>query len=324
MTSAYRTVQTTKAVKLINAGKVFQGGKGGKLFMRKERDFVLREEENNFYPSIYKGVIDYFAQNEISWWGGKRPTGHVLSSQIACLNHLFWLRHDPDAVLAVARAVHPSFIDVFEIKSDKEGSRGYIQFEAVSNGNYLNEGKSKRGVNCTSVDALIYAAKQDGSKWLIPIEWKYTESYGNSNKALEGHKKNPTNCKGSVRKKRYTDLINRSDQLTSSDHTCYYYEPFYQLMRQTLWAEQMIEHKNDETVKTDYFLHVHVVPGGNKNLLEKKYKCSGGKNMKETWCSLLKDQSKYHLVTPETLLGCVNRAKYGKEIEYLAKRYWDD
>ena len=56
--------------------------------MRSERDFVLLNGEKNIFKPIRKEVIEYFSKNKISWWGGSKPTGHVLSSQIACVNHL--------------------------------------------------------------------------------------------------------------------------------------------------------------------------------------------------------------------------------------------
>jgi hypothetical protein len=42
-------------------------------------------------------------------------------------------------------------------------------------------------------------------------------------------------------------------------------------MRQTLWAEQMIAHKDSETIKADHYIHVHVIPQENNELLDKIY-----------------------------------------------------
>ena len=167
--------------------------------------------------------------------------------------------------MTILKNVSNDFVDIFQINTDKYFP-AYIQFEAVSDKDYLNEGQPTRGNNCTSVDALIYAKHKDDSKWVIPIEWKYTEFYNNQNKAIEGFKADPLNCKGEVRKKRYTDLINNSKQLINTDHSCFYFEPFYQLMRQTLWAEQMIKNKDLETIKADNYLHIHVIPSENKDL----------------------------------------------------------
>jgi hypothetical protein len=81
----------------------------------------------------------------------------------------------------------PDFTGVLEIPTDRYYP-AFIQFEAVSDNNNLNEGQPTRGNNCTSIDALVYAQHKDGSKWIIPIEWKYTEHYNNQNKADEGYR----------------------------------------------------------------------------------------------------------------------------------------
>lgn len=320
MASKYKEAERIREENLIKSGNpVFYGGKAGKYFMKKNRDFVLHENLKNLYALICNDAIKYFNLNSISWWGGSRPTGHVLSSQIACVNHLFQIRLDKSAVLTILKNVSNDFVDVFEINTDKY-LPAYIQFEAVSDNDYLNEGKPTRGNNCTSVDALIYAKHKDGSKWLIPIEWKYTEFYNNQNKAIEGYKADPLNCKGEVRKKRYTDLINNSNQLINTDHSCFYFEPFYQLMRQTLWAEQMIKNKDFETIKADNYLHVHVIPAENEDLLNKVYKCSG-LDMETTWRKQLKNQKKYQIVTPRKLLDGIDSLKYKGLLNYLKTRY---
>lgn len=321
MKSEYQEIQRTCAVKLIiNRNPVFYGGVGGKLFMRSNRDFVLTDFNKNFFKEIVGEAIEYFSKNKVAWWGGKNPTGHVLSSQIACINHLYAIRNDKSAVLGLLKNISEDFLEVLEIKSDKYFS-AFIQFESVSDNDYLNEGKSTRGSNCTSIDALIYAKHKDGTNWLIPIEWKFTEFYDNLDKAKEGCKTNPQNCKGKERKRRYTELINNSNQLISENHFCYYFEPFYQLMRQTLWAEQMIVNKEKETIKADHFLHIHVIPSDNADLLEKKYKCSG-KNMKSTWTSHLKNDEKYVIISPKDFLSNLDSVKYKNLISYLNERYW--
>ena len=321
MASNYQEAQRRKSIEKIQKSKLFENEKAGKHFRGIPRDFVLQDELKNIFEPVRNDVVQYFKQNKISWWGGSKPTGHVLSSQVACVNHLYAIRNDKKAVLQLLSNISTDFIDVLLIESDSH-LPAFIQFESVSDGSYLNEGVSTRGTLCTSIDALIYALHRDGSKWIIPIEWKYTEYYNNQNKALEGYNANPQNYKGKVRLERYTALINNSPQLSCSDHKCYYYEPFYQLMRQTLWAEQMIQNKDKERMKADNFLHVHVIPSENNDLLGKIYKCSG-QDMETTWVSHLKDTSKYAIVSPEKLLSnCLNDSKYNKLKEYLSERYW--
>jgi hypothetical protein len=322
MKSDYQEAEREKSIELIKTSSLFEHEKAGQLFMRAERDFVLMNGLKNLFSSVRQEIIEYFSKNAIAWWGGSKPTGHVLSSQIACLNHLFPIRNDRKAVLEMIKVVSDDFIDVLEITTDKFLA-GYIQFEAVSENDYLNEGKPTRGNNCTSIDALVYAQHKDGSKWLIPIEWKYTEYYENQDKSIEGFKVDPINCKGTVRKNRYTDLINNSYQLKNTDHKCYYFEPFYQLMRQTLWTEQMIKNKNKETLKADNYFHIHVIPNENKDLLFKQYKCSG-KDLETTWKSHLNNPEKYKIISPEKLLSnSLIDSKYDELQKYLALRYWN-
>ena len=132
-----------------------------------------------------------------------------------------------------------------------------------------------------------------------------------------------SNGKGQERLKRYTALIDDSKQLKSLKTyagSVYYQEPFYQLMRQTLWAEQMIKNYDSEAVKADDFLHMHVIPQENYELLGRPYHLSG-KPMEETWRSLLNDNAKYVIVSPERLLSPVYE-RYPELISYLKTRYW--
>ena len=321
--SKYQKQERKDAIELIEKSELFDGCKAGFVISRKGKNYpiddILLDGYKNLFAPILNQVIEYFPKNKISFWkiGGEpteKPTGHVLSSQIACLNHLFSVRNDKAEVLKIAKLICEDITDVLEIKSDKYSSE-YIAFESVSDNDYLNECEDKptRGSHCTSIDALIYAKHKNGKNYILPIEWKYTEHYGNENKA-DGEK-------GNVRKGRYENLINRSTQLKPENHKCYYFEPFYQLMRQTLWAEQMIKNKDNETVKADDFIHVHIIPRENSDLLEKIYPCSN-KNMETTWCEHLQNQSKYKIISPKELLANIDTNKYADLKDYLEKRYW--
>jgi hypothetical protein len=320
--SKYQEKQRAKAIDLVENSELFQNCKAGFVISRKEIDYpkneILLDGRKNLFAPILNQVIEYFPKNKISFWkiGGEpkeKPTGHILSSQIACLNHLFPLRKDKAEVLKIAQIICKDIVDVLEIETD-DFLPAYIAFEAVSDNDYLNESeKPTRGSHCTSIDALIYARHKNGKNYIFPIEWKYTEHYGNENKA-DGEK-------GEVRKGRYRDLINHSTQLKSENHKCYYFEPFYQLMRQTLWAEQMIAHRSLEKISAENFIHVHVIPQENSDLLDKKYPCSE-KEMKATWIEHLHDDSKYKIISPKELLANIDTNKYSELKNYLEKRYW--
>ena len=321
--SRYKISQYARQEDLINNSDIFCGDKGNGYFMGKARPFVLRDGMNNLYEPIRNDVLGYFTENNISWWGGGKPSAHTLSSQIACLNHLFAIMNDHDAVLALLNGVRDEFEKVLPVSCDANPK--YIGFEVVSKNDHLNENTSTRGSNCTSVDALIRAEHKDGSIWLIPIEWKYTEHYNNQDKSNEdrqGEEKG-SNGKGQERVRRYSALTDASLQLKSLDSyygSIYYQEPFYQLMRQTLWAENIVKHKHVETLKADDYMHIHVIPSDNKDLLAKKYSVSG-MGMEETWRSMLSDQSKYIIVDPQKLLEPI-KDKYPELASYLKKRYW--
>lgn len=320
--SRYKKSQYARQEDLINNSDIFNGDKGNGYFMGKARNFVLKDGMNNLYEPIRNDVLRYFKDNEISWWGGDKPSGHTLSSQIACLNHLFAIMNDKSSVLAMLNGVRDEFKEVLPVKCD--ATPQYIGFEVVSKEDPLNEKASTRGSNCTSVDAFIHAKHRDDSIWLIPIEWKYTEHYANQDKSNEdrqGEEKG-SNGKGQERVRRYSALTDASLQLKSLDSyygSIYYQEPFYQLMRQTLWAENVVKLK-EENLKADNYMHIHVIPSANKDLLDKKYSVSG-MDMEETWRSMLNDQSKYIIIDSQKLLEPI-KDKYPELASYLKKRYW--
>lgn len=319
----YREIVRKRAVELIKHSHLFNDDPGGGEFGGHKYEFVLADGKNNLYPPLLdennkniekNTVIKYFMDNKIAWWRGDVPTGHVLSSQVACINHLFYLRHDKDAVMQLLSSFSDDFDDVLKIKTDKE-PYGYIQFEAVSTGNNLNEGIPTRGTNCTSVDALVYARHKNGEKWIIPIEWKYTEEYNSEDKSF--------GKSGAIRLERYIALINKSEQVNPEYWQWCFYEPFYQLMRQTLWTEQIIRKKADEEIKADNYMHLHIIPNENKDLLNKTYPCSK-MNMEDTWRKCIINQDKYKIISPQDFLKKVSGGKYSELKKYLTIRYWNE
>jgi len=300
------------------ATALFKGKCGGKI-SGKVRDFALKNWTQNFWDDIRDDVISYFEEKGIKWHRYAK-LGHLLSSQVCCINYLFPIIHDKKNVLRLAKAVCADFIDVLPVDTYKD-LPVFIQFEAISSKSYLNEGHQTPGSNCTSIDALIYAEHKNGSKYLIPIEWKYTEYYDNKDKSIEDRR-------GDVRLKRYSKLITNSRYLKSLPNyrnSVYFFEPFYQLMRQTLWAEQMIQHKKDENIKADNYIHVHIIPNENEKLLkrEKGYKVSK-KPLLETWQDNLKDKEKYVIKTPMDFIKHIDHNKYSDLLNYLQKRYWNN
>lgn len=81
----------------------------------------------------------------------------------------------------------------------------------------------------------------------------------------------------------------------------------------------MLSNKKTECVKADHYLHIHVIPSADVDLLNKIYRVSG-KNMEETWRSMITDQSKYIIIDPSVLMKPIEKS-YTKLYKYLSERY---
>ncbi len=310
----YREAEREKAVRIRDD---FFRDPGGGIFEKANRPFVLISPEKNLWTQIRKDVIEYFSNNSIVWWpGGLEPSGHLLSSQVSCVNHLFFLRNNREAALRILQNINSEFIEVCP-----DFEKGYIGFEVVSNESYLSEiaqgKKQTRGANCTSVDAMMTGILQNGKKIQVLIEWKYTEFYPKSDKSV--------GSSGLTRKGRYNNLIAAKDSpmKCTVDISNLYYEPFYQLMRQTLLAWQMTKNKARE-LNADDWLHLDIVPENNLTL---RYQVPAPDfiqtGIEDAWKSQLKDPEKYNIITPQKLLKpLIFDSAYRSLITYLNKRYW--
>lgn len=269
---------------------------------------ILMGQDNkyNLFVSQQDVDLDYFNKYHIKWWNSSKdnkPSGVLLSSQIHCLNHLFALRKDKDAILSIVN--HATKMDFDEVLPSIIDDDGYLSFEfAYHNDELLGENDKGwgRGVLCTSIDAMIIARKGKGI-WLIPIEWKYTETYEKEDKT----------CK--KRLDRYEELIKQSNQLIMPKNgkipnSIYFQEPCYELMRQTLLVEQMI-HEN----KATNFFHINVIPKGNTELREV---------VEKEYVPMLKTPSRFIIIDPEEFLSPLrNNTNYSDLINYLETRYWN-
>lgn len=250
---------------------------GGGIFKNHGREFVLSDPALNIWAGVREDAIAYFKRHGIPFWdsvnGG--PTGHILSSQIACINHLYFVRQRPDVATAILQNVENNVIRALPLENDDTDS-GYVDFEVIDKKNYLGERLHTRGANSTSVDAVMLAEMQDGTRKLFFIEWKYVEQYKSQPSKAEGDS-------GQTRINIYTPLLEKPDcPILLSDISGLFTEPYYQLMRQTILAHEMTKAK--EYGATDY-QHLHIIPKENKEL--KEVNTAEGKldgtNLAETW-----------------------------------------
>lgn len=284
------------------------GDPGGGEFMGAPREFVLQDANLNLWEQIRDDVSGYFKKHDITWWKGgedkAEPTGHLLSSQIACVNHLFPVRKRQDVAAAILKNVRNDITDAVDIED------GYVAFEVIGKDNYLGEKLHTRGTNRTSVDAAMVGTKADGKNLLVLIEWKYTKSYNSEPKYIPR------------RQEIYDPLLDNPDcPIASDNHEALYYEPFYQMMRQTLLGWKMVQAGE---YGCDEYIHLHVIPRENRELLDRVTSPGlKGDTMSEAWKGVLKEPGRYIVISPEDLLkpamGCPDTDSF---MNYLRERYW--
>lgn len=298
--------------------ELFENAEGGGCWWNRDEQkwdhypHILKHENSvcNLYGPIRRRALDYFERHDIAWWRVDTdryfPTGHLVSSQIHCLNHLFAFRDDPIAIkIILQKATNLPIDKILQSPIDKGG---YIAFEFVYKNKSLlkdNSGKyhekyETRGANCTSIDALVYVQLVNGNKILIPIEWKYTETY-NGKEA----------CDKSWQ--RYPDLIRLENSNLKDVYDLYKADPYYELMRQTLLMEQIIQHKDCGIEADDYF-HIMVIPNEHTELKSA---------IVNNYIPTLKDITKFRIIDPQELLSPIPAdGDYKDLISYLQTRYW--
>ncbi len=212
----------------------------------------------NLAPSISAMAEDYFDEKGITW---HIHASHALSSQICCLNFLMPLAHQPDALAQlIGHALTIAPPTMLPMERNAAGKDWYVAFEWVGLDNYLGEvpaGKMPtRGANATSADAAV-RFRHEGRIEMLLIEWKYTENYGAPLKEAG----NPT------RVGRYQNLafapagpINAELGLKVED---FFWEPFYQLLRQQMLAHQM---QRAHEAGADSVRVLHISPAANRPL----------------------------------------------------------
>ena len=307
----YKELQGAQQIRVLQTLPQFNGVKGGGTWKAGLQNIQLPyiiedgQEATNIYPSIRKAAIEYFRKNGIGWWKSHDainiPTGHMLSSQISCVNHLFPFMkgEESSALLLILNSIQHKyhFTSILPNPLDKNDSNGNVCFEFVwKNRSLLGERTEKRGAMCTSIDAVIYAETSDSKRILIPIEWKYVETYE--------HKRAPQ-----VSIDRYPSRIHTYSNIKEWNET-YEYDPLYELVRQTLLVENIIW-SNDTVFPVDNYLHINVIPNGNKELLKDI----------STYAQGLKDVSKFIVVDPKELMSPI-KATHSDLYNYLDERYW--
>jgi hypothetical protein len=118
-----------------------------------------------------------------------------------------------------------------------------------------------RGANVTSADAIV-SFRQAGRIETLLIEWKYTEAYGEpiANKTRPGAAHTPNE----TRLQRYNNIAFAPDGPIRADLGLelkdFFWEPFYQCLRQQILALQMQKAKEGGAERVRV---LHISPSGN-------------------------------------------------------------
>ena len=124
------------------------------VYMYSNISFTDKQKENE--TKLY----DTLASN-----ASNCPTGHMLSSQISCVNHLFPLMKvdESASLLLILNAVQDRYrlTRILPNPLDKFCA-GNICFEFIwKNRTLLGESREIRGAKCTSIDAVVYAETEE-------------------------------------------------------------------------------------------------------------------------------------------------------------------
>jgi len=276
----------------------------------------------NLFHEIREEALDTFARLGIVWHGSALQglcSPHLCSSQVMAANLLFPFIHRPDALAALLRPHFPDLARVLPIEEDN-----LIAFEWIGPCNYLGEipkigNDRRRGAGNTSIDAAILYEATDGRRILLAIETKYSESYGASYKRFRSD--------GSDRVAPYRDFYyagNSPIDITVvpriEDHL---FEPFYQLLRQSLMANRIMETGIPDV---DRVVVVHLYAKANRELT---YVTSPafrefGRDAYEVWRHILVEPESFMAIPVEDLFKTAPVKEY-PELEpwarYLSSRY---
>lgn len=287
-------------------------GFGGKDYRLSPQDMAF-----NLEPSIREAALAYFDKYGIAW---HMHANHALSSQICCLNFLMPLATRPHLLAdLVQKAIGGPAPEMLPVEDGPQGEPWFVGFEWIGKADYLNEWPASRaatrGANVTSADAVV-RFRQAGKTETLLIEWKYIESYGN-----------PIDPKGNtIRAARYKDLMFAPTGPIKPDSGVkledFFWEPFYQNLRQQMLALQM-ERAGEDGAELVRVLHVSPAD----NLALKKMTSPNlqpfGSDASSAFRSLLVRPENFLSTSPEEWFGeFVERDKnFADWAGYLHERY---
>ena len=204
---------------------------------------ALGSEIENLVPDLRgpDGALSFFRARRIKWWRNARsgdgrgggPTRNLASSQVACVNFLLPLARRPAALLTLMQRIDPEVIDLISLPDPGGAEPSPVEFEWVGWDAPIEGGRLSRGAMQTSADAVVVGRTAGGLRAFV-FEWKYCEEYLRPEDKGEG-------SSGDTRRRRYTARYAAVDSAFRGDVPLdeYLFEPFYQLLRLRLLADEI-------------------------------------------------------------------------------------
>lgn len=302
------------------SAKISEQARAEGLFKAKPRPFCLPPEyaQENLYPPIRQAVMAFFANHNIAWHQGQggKPSNHLCSSQVACVNFLFPFAEKPEELANLLKPVFPQIDHMIPVEDGL-----YVSFEWIGAENYLGErvpkdGRRTRGANFTSADAMVMFEDRDTKRQAILIEWKYTESYASNYLGIAKS--------GTDRRKIYQHLFDDLDCIVDMDLLpgidTLFYEPFYQFMRQQFLAAKM---EAAREMGADVVSLLHISPDANEDFKRNTSPAlSGlGATPTEIWKKLVKTDRRFISIHTEDLFRWFETEEMEGWKAYMQNRY---
>lgn len=247
------------------------------------------------------------------------------------------MTNHPALVANVFRHFYPDLAKPLPIDQDlplPDGSFPYMAFEWIGTQDYLGEherkrGSRSRGANYTSADFAFRFRRTDGRTQLVLGEWKYTEYYGSRDLGTPSSSRDK---KPEARKRNYRPAFNRENGIFVGHgedlYDALFFEPFYQLMRLQLLAQEM---ELGQELDADVVSVLHICPESNREFREQVTspqlkEMFPDKGTLEIWKGLVPEDRFKSISVEELLYNIIQRVWVNdrKWVDYLNRRYgWD-
>ncbi len=281
-------------------------------YQGKPYSHILPEDKRplNLWQGIREDAVAYFTAESISW---HRDSHNLLSSQALCVNLFFPLHEELELLTGFFSSRISGLAQVKKVHFEYIGPEGT---------DYLREGGS-RGRNRTSADIALEWDGEDGTRGVLLLEFKFTESeFGRCGGAKSNGNTDKSRCLRSKdiirdpsemcylvqpKKRPYWDIILDSDgplrtEYLALEQHCPFRYDFYQLMRNQLLAHQIEKDQQSGFARGIFGVVYH---GDNDRLLRMGHPYGGERNPLTAWAGMLKQPNSFVTFTIQNLLDWI-------------------